>query len=1375
MEPQQPRPQRPHPHPHPHLHNLLPVAPSPSSSPSSPQVAANSRVIGITPVSSPGLFSPGPASASPHAGNVTTTSPLPGGTNLAPPGPTHANSYPLPHQPVRETHTANVDRDDATGRKTINEYQVLEEIGRGQHGKVKLARNSFTGQLVAIKIIPRLSKTRRLGKVSAADPRQNTKREIAILKKIRHENVVALLEVIDDPELQKIYMVLEHVERGEVTWRKKGVPNICYFERYRFEKGVHGEELAPGECNWHAVLDRKATIRALKEARASGLPPPVNEWTTKYGVTADDEDDQPPWWYIAGTGPSSDAPHLESPAYSRVTSREPSRVPSSTSVASVHMPHSYGSEPSFLSMMAEDGHSGDETPGAGLLRSRDMSATALDGSMFGAYVDDSSSVCLRQRSPSVADSIVSHMSRIDYNAMVHDPYADDFSYVPCFSIDQTRTAFRDTVLGLEYLHYHGVVHRDIKPANLLWTRSFRVKISDFGVSYFGRPIREGEPGSALMEDEALDFDDDRELSKTVGTPAFFAPELCYTDVDKEPPRVSEQIDVWSLGVTLYCLLFARIPFLAEDEFSMFRKIATEDAFIPHRRLKPVGIFTDPTGSSLYQRTNVHPYRSDADPEYEEISDSLLDLLDKMLTKDPEKRIRLRDVKRHKWVTEDIDNVVAWLDSTDPSRTQDRRIQVDEAEIGEAVVPLNFLQRARSAVKRAVDMVVHPRSGRDESVGTPSRRRAASSATSSVAEHAAAHFAAALHHNNTTNSNEYNHISGRDNGNSHGHKHSYSHNHPYHNNHNRQPPRDGPRKSLRGDDYFATVTQLPSEHPLSQHVTVSPYDSPGESNPDPVPAQPLMSAGDLSARPRLRPGMPGIFDGVSNVDGSGDTNSAVVPRPITRHAHSRSITNAMLNRPPTPLREAHTVPTTPADADTSSATQTVRRTREVRSATDANYRTRSVDRAGIVFTSTDKRASPVVGVNATYVPGTVNTPKLSGPTSFAGFDQTNSHNDESAAVTSSSVTDHPLLHGLSISSRPSSSLPSPQFFSSDAISAYQVGCQSTFDANNHHHHQTPSAAAHLEERPGTAQHVQNFATDDTDSLNLRASATSGGVSTDLPAETSHKLGTETQQLGVEPASIPCPPSPKDFAFALDDRQAGTPSCSGGGMSSTVKSHPASNRPIATPTATSSSSASFGAFDQTPLTSPSEATTSSFIRTQSETGKDGVNPMLTFRSDPSLPALLSGASSVSADMEGDFLGNPGSPDKASLVSAADSLTPPALEKVTDPVPIDHSQETSFDGRRKWGSGGAIPVELDKARTPVATPVRGNTHYYTDDEVEESDSDEGIMMAKAKKKGTGFSREPTPVAHGSRAQAARRRDTNTSIGSTDTAKKVAVQNEY
>ena len=290
----------------------------------------------------------------------------------------------------------------------------------------------------------------------------------------------------------------------------------------------------------------------------------------------------------------------------------------------------------------------------------------------------------------------------------HYAFEDDFSYVPCLTIDLARSTFRDTVLGLEYLHYKGIIHRDIKPANLLWTKDHRVKIADFGVSYFGRHIQEKEGEEDISEEDATNFDDDLELAKTVGTPAFFAPELCYTNLDVKQPEVTEQIDVWSLGVTLYCLIYARIPFMAEDEFRLFRAISNEEVYIPRRRLKAV----DPTSltSHLLPNTGIGlstgPYREEGELAFEEIDEELYDLLRRMLIKDPAERIKLWEVKRHPWVIRDIDDIIGWLEASDPSRrTGGRRIQVDNRELECAVIPITLFERARSAVKVAVGKVM----------------------------------------------------------------------------------------------------------------------------------------------------------------------------------------------------------------------------------------------------------------------------------------------------------------------------------------------------------------------------------------------------------------------------------------------------------------------------------------------------------------------------------------------------------------------------------------------------------------------------------------------------------------------------------------------
>lgn len=676
-----------------------------------------SRTANSTPVSSPGLFSPtNPRPNNGHhlysASEVTTPS-------VESPSPF---LHPLQQHQVRETHKANIDSDTTTGRKLINQYEVIEEIGRGMHGKVKLARNIQSGDNVAIKIIPRFSKKRRLGKVMAAMSQQDkTKREIAILKKIRHPNVVALLEIIDDPELRKIYMVLEHVELGEIVWRKKGLPHICQLERRRVEREMRGDQISPEEEKYNEILERRQALKELKRQKMSQAYTGTHEhWSIEHGAG---DESQPgsrinshrelAFMERAGTSMPSSLYH----------SRNSSRVPSRSQSVKSMGPYSPAAFPMDSAIHDEtDDDANDTQP-----LSNSTSSVMLDGTMYGAYTGEEP-IDHRARSPSMADSIISHMSSLDFNQQPHDPFVDDYSYVPCFTIDQARRTFRDTVLGLEYLHYQGVVHRDIKPANLLWTRDHRVKISDFGVSYFGRPIRDGEPDETVSESEAKDFDDDLELAKTVGTPAFFAPELCYTDPDKAQPKVSEQIDVWSLGVTLYCLIYARIPFLAEDEFQMFRKIANDSVYIPRRRLLPVDPSTSPNVTSLYGRQNSHPYRDDNELLHEDVGDLLEDLLRRMLTKDPEKRIRLREIKRHPWVVEGIPDLMNWLDETDPAKPSfGRKIQVNENEMSDAVVPLTLFQRARSVMRKTVAKVVGPLVERGDGRG---RRRAASSVASS---------------------------------------------------------------------------------------------------------------------------------------------------------------------------------------------------------------------------------------------------------------------------------------------------------------------------------------------------------------------------------------------------------------------------------------------------------------------------------------------------------------------------------------------------------------------------------------------------------------------------------------------------------------------
>jgi serine/threonine-protein kinase 11 len=112
--------------------------------------------------------------------------------------------------------------------------------------------------------------------------------------------------------------------------------------------------------------------------------------------------------------------------------------------------------------------------------------------------------------------------------------------------------------ALQYLHEAGYVHQDIKPSNILIDRTGRAVLADFGI------------GHSFVS-----------ASMVVGSPAYQAPEAlddAYGSEDKvETP---EKEDVWALGVTLYQLLFQKLPFVGENLFEIIRSIQERPLEIP---------------------------------------------------------------------------------------------------------------------------------------------------------------------------------------------------------------------------------------------------------------------------------------------------------------------------------------------------------------------------------------------------------------------------------------------------------------------------------------------------------------------------------------------------------------------------------------------------------------------------------------------------------------------------------------------------------------------------------------------------------------------------------------------------------------------------
>lgn len=97
----------------------------------------------------------------------------------------------------------------------MNNYAILETLGKGTFGKVKLCVNFDNGREYAIKICRRsILRTRKVN--NNEDALNALKREIAIMKKLKHPNIVRLHEVIDDEECDNMFIVMEFIEKGPV-------------------------------------------------------------------------------------------------------------------------------------------------------------------------------------------------------------------------------------------------------------------------------------------------------------------------------------------------------------------------------------------------------------------------------------------------------------------------------------------------------------------------------------------------------------------------------------------------------------------------------------------------------------------------------------------------------------------------------------------------------------------------------------------------------------------------------------------------------------------------------------------------------------------------------------------------------------------------------------------------------------------------------------------------------------------------------------------------------------------------------------------------------------------------------------------------------
>ncbi|KAH9930802.1 kinase-like domain-containing protein [Amylocystis lapponica] len=163
-----------------------------------------------------------------------------------------------------------------------------------------------------------------------------------------------------------------------------------------------------------------------------------------------------------------------------------------------------------------------------------------------------------------------------------------------FTEPEARFYMVQLIGACEYMHTHQVIHRDLKLGNIFLDRNMNVKVGDFGLA-------------ALIESPG-------ERKKTIcGTPNYIAPEVLFDTANGH----SFEVDTWSIGVILYTLVVGRPPFQTKDVKAIYKRIRDNEYEFPADRV---------------------------------VSSQVQELVQKILTPDPQQRPMLHKIVEHVFFT-----------------------------------------------------------------------------------------------------------------------------------------------------------------------------------------------------------------------------------------------------------------------------------------------------------------------------------------------------------------------------------------------------------------------------------------------------------------------------------------------------------------------------------------------------------------------------------------------------------------------------------------------------------------------------------------------------------------------------------------------------
>jgi len=142
---------------------------------------------------------------------------------------------------------------------TLEYYKFVKLIGKGAFGKVTLGIHKLTGRKVAIKTIDKSYMKDDFSK-------RKVFQEVYILKKIRHSNIIRLLEVFESPK--HLLMVMEYSDGGDLLHFIKRVTKLTETDsKYIFKQIVYGM----AHCHCRSVLHRDIKLDNILLDGESGV------------------------------------------------------------------------------------------------------------------------------------------------------------------------------------------------------------------------------------------------------------------------------------------------------------------------------------------------------------------------------------------------------------------------------------------------------------------------------------------------------------------------------------------------------------------------------------------------------------------------------------------------------------------------------------------------------------------------------------------------------------------------------------------------------------------------------------------------------------------------------------------------------------------------------------------------------------------------------------------------------------------------------------------------------------------------------------------------------------------------------------------------